>query len=139
MTTILLYGDTIRYPALRHEVPLEIMDPLLFVVRDGRALVRTSQLEAVRISRALPEADVVTTAELGFYDLVDEGMSADEAELETAVRALRRWGIERAVVPPDLPVVVADRLRAEGIAIDVDGQTVDQRRRFGSRRGPSRP
>ena len=129
MTTILLYGDTIRYPALRHEVPLEIMDPLLFVVRDGRALVMTSQLEAGRISRALPEAEVLTTAELGFYDLVDEGMSANEAELETAVRALRSWQIEGAVVPPDLAVAVADRLRAEGIAIDVDGPTVDERRR----------
>ena len=129
MTTILLYGDTIRYPALRHEVPLEIMDPLLFVARDGRTLVMTSQLEAPRLSRALPDGEVVTTAELGFYDLVHEGMSADEAELETAVRALRRWGIESAVVPPDLPVAVADRLRAEGVAIDVDGQTVDARRR----------
>ena len=129
MATILLYGDTIRYPALRHEVPLEIMDPLLFVARDGRALVMTSQLEAARISRALPDAEVVTTAELGFYDLVDEGMSANAAELETAVRALRSWEIEGAVVPPDLPVAVADRLRAEGIAVDVDGPTVDERRR----------
>ena len=35
MTTFLLYGDTIRYPAIRHEVALEIMDPFLFVARDG--------------------------------------------------------------------------------------------------------
>jgi hypothetical protein len=26
MTTILLYGDTVRSPALQHEVPLEIVD-----------------------------------------------------------------------------------------------------------------
>jgi len=31
--TILLYGDTIRYPSVRHEVPLAIIDPLLFVSR----------------------------------------------------------------------------------------------------------
>ena len=35
MTTFLFHGDTVRYPAIRHEVALEIMDPFLFVVRDG--------------------------------------------------------------------------------------------------------
>jgi Xaa-Pro aminopeptidase len=129
VATILLYGDTFRYPALRHEVPLEIMDPLLFVAEDARRLVMVSQLEAARISRVVPDAEVVTPAELGFYDLVDDGVSAEEAELETAVRALRRWGVDGAVVPPDLPVAVADRLRAEGILIEVDGPAVDERRR----------
>jgi Xaa-Pro aminopeptidase len=129
VATILLYGDTFRYPALRHEVPLEIMDPLLFVADDARRLVMVSQLEAARISRVVPDAEVVTPAELGFYDLVDDGVSAEEAELETAVRALRRWGVDGAVVPPDLPVAVADRLRAEGILIEVDGPAVDERRR----------
>jgi len=28
-TDLLLYGDTERHPALRHELPLEIMDPFL--------------------------------------------------------------------------------------------------------------
>ena len=37
MATILLYGDTIRYPSMRHEVPLEMVDPLLFTSRDGQA------------------------------------------------------------------------------------------------------
>ena len=34
--TVLLYGDTVRNPALRHAVPLAIVDPFLFVERDGR-------------------------------------------------------------------------------------------------------
>jgi Xaa-Pro aminopeptidase len=129
VATILLFGDTIRYPALRHEVPIEVMDALLFVERDGEAFVMTNLLEAEWIGRELPGAELITTAELGFYDLIDEGRRADEAELETAVRALGRWGIEEAVVPPDLPVALADRLRAEGVAIEVDGRTVDARRR----------
>jgi 2-phospho-L-lactate guanylyltransferase (CobY/MobA/RfbA family) len=62
----------------------------------------TSSLEAARIARVLPDAEVVTADELGFHDLAKQGMSADEADLETAIRALRRWGIEEAVVPPDL-------------------------------------
>ena len=132
MATILLFGDTIRNPGMRHEVPLEIMDPFLFVASDERRLVMTSVLENERIARVLPDAEVVTTAGLGFFELVDEGMSADEAELETVVRALRQWGIEDAVVPRDLPVAVADRLRADGMTIEVDGRTIDARRRVKS-------
>jgi Xaa-Pro aminopeptidase len=129
VATILLYGDTIRYPWMRHEVPLEIVDPFLFVSRDGRGLVMTSLLEVGRIERALPGAEVITAEELGFHDLIEEGMSYDDADLETTLRALRRWEIGDAVVPPDLPVAVADRLRGEGIAIEVDGPAVNDRRR----------
>lgn len=129
MATILLYGNTIRSPWMRHEVPLEIVDPFLFVSRDGCALVMTSSLEAARIERVLPGAELLTAEELGFHDLVEQGMSFDEADRETTVRALRRWAIEDAVVPPDLPVAVADRLRGEGISIEVDGRIVSDRRR----------
>jgi hypothetical protein len=54
VATIVLFGDTIGYPALRHEVPLEIVDPLMFVARDDRVFVLTSSLEAERISKVLP-------------------------------------------------------------------------------------
>ena len=129
MATILLYGDTIRYPALRHEVPLEIMDPFLFVARDGQALVLTNSLEAERISRVLPDAELLVIDELGFYELLGDGMPRDEAELETATRAVRRWGIRDAAVAADLPVALADRLRDAGIRVEVDAGTVGGRRR----------
>jgi Xaa-Pro aminopeptidase len=127
--TILLYGDTIRYPAVRHEIPLEIVDELLFVAHDGRAFVLTSSLEADRIAEVLPDAEVVTVDELGLWELIEEGVPRDEAELEIALKALRRWGVEDTVVPADLPVSVADRLRGAGIAVTVDGRAVDARRR----------
>jgi Xaa-Pro aminopeptidase len=129
VTTILLYGDTIRYPAMRHEVPLEIMDPFLVVSRDGDALVLTSSLEADRIVRALPDAELLVVDELGFYELIADGMARDEAQLETAIRAVQRWGISEAVVPADLPVAMADRLRRAGIRIEVDARRVEERRR----------
>src|ERR671923_1679997 len=109
MPAVLLYGDTIRYPAVRHEVPLEIVDPLLFVARDGDAHVLTSSLERARIAEVLPAAQIVTLDELGFFELLESGMDDEEAELATVVRALRRWGVERATVPGDLAVAVADR------------------------------
>jgi Xaa-Pro aminopeptidase len=126
---MLLYGDTIRYPALRHEIPLAILDRLLLVARDGRALVLTSSLEAERISRVLPDAEVLLIDELGFYELIEGGMSLDEAELETAIRAVARWGIHDVVVPGDLPVAIADRLRDAGVRVDVDVDAVQGRRR----------
>jgi hypothetical protein len=86
VATILLYGDTIRYPALRHEVPLEIMDPFLFVARDGRELVLMNSLEADRISRALPGAELLQVDELGYYELIKEGMPRDEAQLDGGPR-----------------------------------------------------
>ena len=129
MATILLYGDTIRYPAIRHEVPLEIVDSLLVVVREDRTCVLTSSLESARVAQALPDADILLFDELGFFDLLAEGTPRDEAELETVVVALRRWKIADAIVPADLPVAVADRLRREGIGVEVDARAVEHRRR----------
>ena len=71
--TVLLYGDTVRNPALRHEVPLAIVDPFLFVERDGRPLVLTSSLEASRIAAVLPGAEVLVFDQLGFFELLEEG------------------------------------------------------------------
>jgi Xaa-Pro aminopeptidase len=127
--TILLYGDTARYPAMRHEVPLEIIDPFLLVVRDGELFALTNPLEAGRIARARPDATLAGIDELGIYDLIEQGVPRDDAELEVAVRALRKWGVEEAVVAGDLPVAVADKLRADGIALTVDAAAVASRRR----------
>jgi Xaa-Pro aminopeptidase len=132
VTTLLLYGDTHRHPALRHEVPLAIPDPFLFVARDDRAFVLTSSLEADRIAKALPDAELLVLDELGFFELMEDGMSPEDAELEAALRAVQRWGIREALVPRDLPVAVADRLRDAGIRIEVDGDAVAARRRVKS-------
>jgi len=129
MAPILLYGDTIRYPAVRHEVPLEIVDPLLVAVDDGRTAILTSSLEAARLAEALPDAQLLLVDELGFYELLAEGTPRDDAELAVALRAVRRWGIGSAVVPGDLPVALADRLRADGVEVRVDAKAVERRRR----------
>src|SRR5215210_4868781 len=122
MTTILLYGDTVRSPALRHEVPLEIVDPFLYVARDDDAFVLTSALELARIQATLPRATVQLREALGWFELIEDGMPREQAEIEVAVRALREWGIEEAVVPGDLGVAVADRLRDEGLRLEVDSR-----------------
>jgi Xaa-Pro aminopeptidase len=131
---VLLYGDTARYPALRHEIPLDIVDELMFVDTGEAKFVLTSSLEAGRIAEVLPEARLSLYDELGLFELVRNGMRRDLAELEVAIRALHAWGIEDVVVPHDLPVAVADRIRATGIALTVDGPAVAHRRRVKSPR-----
>src|SRR4051812_11731276 len=91
--SLLLYGDTRQAP-LRHEVPLEIVDPFLFADHDGRPHVLTNALERGRIEEALPEAEIVLADRLGVFDLIDDGMSREDALLEVAVRAVKEWRIE---------------------------------------------
>lgn len=129
MASVLLYGDTVRYPAIRHEIPVDIGDPLVFVDTGDARLILASSLEAARIERILPQAQLSLFDELGMFDLIREGMRRDRAELEVVIRALNAWGIEDVVVPDDLPVAVADRIRLAGIALTVDGPAIAKRRR----------
>ncbi|HEY1567698.1 MAG TPA: hypothetical protein VGF68_11805, partial [Solirubrobacteraceae bacterium] len=129
MPALLLYGDTERSPAVRHEIPLAIGDGLLFAEVDDRRTILTSWLERDRIASALPEAEILDFNDLGMRTLVEEGMDRLGAEREVVLRAVRRLGIGEAVVPGDFPLAIADRLRADGIVLTVDDDAVAARRR----------
>ena len=132
MTDFLFYADTERSAAARHELPLSIGDPLLLGIVGGRLHVMSSPLERARITAAAPDATLHDIAELGFYDLLESGMLRHELELELASRAAAAMGVREAVADPEMPVVVADRLRADGIALRPDHETVAARRRVKS-------
>jgi Xaa-Pro aminopeptidase len=129
MPGLLLFGDTERSAALRHEIPIAIIDPLLFAELDGRRFVLTSVLERDRVTRALSDAEVLDWFTLGWRDLVADGMSVAEADRETVARAVRRIGIDEAIVPGDFPLALGDRLRDDGIVLTVDDDAVALRRR----------
>jgi Xaa-Pro aminopeptidase len=126
---VLIYADTERSATLRHEIPLAIGDPFLYVEADGRRVVLTNSLERDRLARAVPDLELVLGDELGLDDLVGEGMPRHEIELELAARLCRRVDLRTAVVPPELPVVLADRLRADGIELRPDHEAFEARRR----------
>jgi len=115
MAALLLYGDTERSAALRHEIPLAIGDPFLFAEVDGRRYVLTSHLESERIRRALPDAELLDYFELGYKELVSHGMSLPDASREVEARAVREIGLGEAVVPGDFPLGLGDRLRQDGV------------------------
>jgi Xaa-Pro aminopeptidase len=126
---LLLHGDTVTSAALRHEVPLAIIDPFTYIEVDGRATILTNVLERERIAVVRPDAELVTLDELGLFELIEDGMGRHEAELEIVARAAADVGLDAARVPPDFPLAVADRLRAGGIELRVDLGAFAARRR----------
>lgn len=129
MTALLFYGDTERSPAMRHELPVTIGDPFLLGIVDGRLHVMASGLERSRIEESAPEAVLHDYDELGFRELLETGISRHELELELASRAAAAMGIREATIDPEMPVSVADRLRADGIVLEADHEAIAVRRR----------
>jgi Xaa-Pro aminopeptidase len=127
---LLFYGDTERSAALRHELPLAIGDPFLLGVIDGLVHVMASTLERDRIAEAAPDAVLHDVRDLGFYELMDSEMSRDEMWLELTSRAAAAMGVREAIADPGMPVMVADRLRADGIDLRPDPAAIEARRRI---------
>ncbi len=127
MAALLVYGDTVRMPELRHEVPLGIPDAFLFAEIDGEGHVAVSSLEIDRMGHL--GLAVHPWEEYGWDELVASGMDVAEARLELIARASRALGVGSAKVPAAFPLAVAERLRAEGVELVVDQAAFDERRR----------
>jgi Xaa-Pro aminopeptidase len=128
MTDLLIYGDTFRSPELRHEVPLGIPDPFLYVERDGVKHIAIGSMEIPRL-KELGLFELHPGEEYGLDDLIAEGLSYAEVRREIAVRAVHALGVTSAVVPENFPLWLADRLRAAGVELTVDNELFDDRRR----------
>ncbi len=129
MPDVLLYSDTERNAAMRHEVPIAVGDPFGYAEVDGRAVILTSSLEQERIAAVRPDAELIEWADVGFFELLESGMARDQIMLELVSRAVARMGLRHAIVNPDFPLAVADRLRADGVTLTPDHDTFAARRR----------
>jgi Xaa-Pro aminopeptidase len=129
---VLIWGDPGSSPALRHEVPVDIGDPFLYLEADGRRVVLTNALEEGRIAYAAPDLERLLVDELGRDELIAARRSSIEIEQELCVRAAERLGIRDAVVPPEFPLAIADRLRDVGIELTPDDAPFTERRRHKS-------
>jgi Xaa-Pro aminopeptidase len=128
VTAALIYGDTIRSPELRHEVPLPIPDAFLYAeVGDRRAVVIHS-LEIPRV-RAETDLEIVAHEQLGADDLFSQGLPRWRIDQELVLRGCRELGIAQAAVPAGFPVGLADFLRESGVELTVDRELFDDRRR----------
>jgi Xaa-Pro aminopeptidase len=129
MPDVLIYGDTVRSPELRHEVPVAIPDEFLYAEKGDRRAVVIHSLEIPRVREEAPELEIIPNEQLGADELYVQGKQGWEIEFELALRACRELGIEHATVPPTFPVAHADHLRANGIAVEVDRDLFNDRRR----------
>jgi Xaa-Pro aminopeptidase len=126
---VLIHADTHRSAALRHELPLGIIDPFDYFELDGRRVVVISSMEADRIKEVAPDVEIIDPYELGLDELIARGMQWHDLDKELCARAAARLGAKRLVVPAELPVAIADRLRADGIEIVPDEPEFIRRRR----------
>jgi Xaa-Pro aminopeptidase len=130
---VLIFGDTDRSAELRHEVPLSIGDPFLYVEHEGKQTIVIGAMEWPRIREVAPHIELLPLEEFGSDELVAGGIgSLQELLIEVALRACRNLGIERAVVPNTFPLELADFLRAGGVELTPDRDFFEQRRRVKS-------
>jgi len=126
---VLIYGDSVRSPELRHEVPVAIPDPFLYAETGDRRVAILHSLEIPRVREEAPELEIIPLEQLGSDELFSQGLQGWEIQLELALRACRELGIERATVPETFPVGHADHLRANGFELTVDRDLFNDRRR----------
>lgn len=127
MGPILLYGSTTRSPELRHEVPLTIVDPFLYLEADDRRVVVIGELELHRVEK-VEGVEALSTESFGLRELRGQ-MPHDKAAFEVVGRACRELGVARAVVPGDFPLGLARFLEDAGIALEPRDDVFTERRR----------
>jgi Xaa-Pro aminopeptidase len=131
MPTFLLHDDALRSAEIRHEVGEPIMDALIFLEHDGRRIVVGSSLEA---SIFETREDVVDEfwnyADFGIRELVrDPSFSDSLIGPEIVLRAVRKVGASKVVVPPTFRIATADHLRNNHVEVEVNTEAWIRRRR----------
>jgi Xaa-Pro aminopeptidase len=129
VSDVLVYADSMRSPELRHEVPLAVPDPFLYLEHEGERHAVVVSFEIDRIEALGIDVKAHPLEEFGYDELLAQGKSRDEAEREIALRACRSVGVEAAAVPPTFPLELADFLRSQGVEVRPDRELFDGRRR----------
>ena len=130
---VLIYGDTLREPALRQEIPVEIDDVFVYAEIGGERIVVTSGNESARLNE-LTGIAVRILDDFELREPVDKPESRAAIYEEAYVRAVRSLGIKKAVIPPTLAVGFVDRLRRQGVELTVSREFFADRRRVKSPR-----
>jgi Xaa-Pro aminopeptidase len=129
MSDLMIFADTMRSPEMRHEVPVAVPDPFLYVERNGSRHAVLTSFEVDRVAAAGIQAHPLE--EFGWDELVGKG-PREQQTLILYERAVEQLGVEDAVVPPSFPLELADRLRAKGVNVNADRQLFTERRRVKS-------
>jgi Xaa-Pro aminopeptidase len=127
MSDVLIYGDSMHSPEMRHEVPVPVPDPFLYLERNGD---RHAVVTSFEVSRLQPEGiHAHPYEEFGYDELIAQGLTREEVVLRTVENAVEQLGVEKAIVPFAFPSGLADRLRGKGVELEPDPAFFSQRRR----------
>ncbi len=126
---LLIVGDTVRFPELRHEVPLGIPDPFVYAEIGDRRIVAISSMEATRVEGLGLGLEVRPTEEFGADEIRRSGVDVHRAAVEQVLRIAQGLEIKAATVPRGFPLGIGDALRGAGIELAVDQKLFDDRRR----------
>ena len=129
MPDVLIYADSIRSPEMRHEVPISVPDPFLYVERDGSRHAVSTSFEVGRIAAIPGGPQAHAYEEYGYDELIASGLPREDVDLEVAVAACKALGVEEAVTPLTFPMGLGERLWRSGIRVTSDNETFAARRR----------
>jgi Xaa-Pro aminopeptidase len=104
-------------------------DPFIYIEVGTHRSIAVGDFEVERARRESGADDVWGYGELGISEIHAENLGRRAVESELTLRAARRAGLTRAIVPGWFPLATAEYLRAAGIEVHVDDAPFLQRRR----------
>ncbi len=72
MSDVLIYGDSLRSPEIRHEVPVAVPDPFLYAERDGQRHAVVTAFEVERLE-GIDTLEVSPLERFGLDELIAAG------------------------------------------------------------------
>jgi len=126
---VLIVADSIRSPEIRHEVPLAVPDPFLYLEHDGRRVAVVGSFEVPRVQELGTDLEIYPFEHFGLDELMKQGLKWWQVSREIWLRACKEAGVTSAVVPHAFPLEVADHLRANGVEVRADRELFNARRR----------
>jgi Xaa-Pro aminopeptidase len=124
---LLMHADTESSADLFHAIPFTIIDAFLYAEWEDRRAAVISVLDADKIREA--GVEVHDPSGFGNDELLNQGLSRLDVDIQVSVRACRQLGIKHALVPPDFPLAYADAMRAGGVELEIDAERFALRRR----------
>ena len=122
---VLIYGDTVRSPELRHEVPLAIPDPFLYVERERRAARRRRRSLEIAAARAIAGGlEPHAFEEFGYDELIAQRAAARRGAAPGRVAPCGRSASTRRSCRATFPLELADRPASEGVELTPDARAL---------------
>jgi Xaa-Pro aminopeptidase len=126
---VLIHGESVDHGDQLVSSRFLAGDPFVYIEIGGRRLLAVGDFEVERARRESGADEVWGYRDLNVGELFAEGRGSREVETELVLRAVRRAGLDHATVPGWFPLATAEHLRAGGVAIEIDDDLFERRRR----------